>query len=305
MGQSHDTTVNAAPRVMFDEAGDNGLVVCDRYLPAELLAEIFCRAHPETLLNCQLVCKRWRLVIQNYVWRKKAELALGKPFPRHVEEEIPWRVFYRICETRPFEKNLLRNHSGERDMKYWEILSNGGDFWRIETPPTGVPELPSTESIFGGRQICFATSYHSCTKKQIVDLVAEGFHPYVLDVLQPPIVVSEWYSCRWDCPAIYECQVELLGPEEKDKTVNILDKFRFRDTIEGERQNQWLYISHVFENYGSGLRRISFLHGGMDRLFWAGHYGSKMAGACICIKVPPVTTNTYDDESDTPPILDE
>jgi len=43
----------------------------------------------------------------------------------------------------------------------------------------------------------------------------------------------------------------------------------------------------------------------MDKSFWAGHYGSKMAGACISIKIPPVTTYTYDDESDTPSILDE
>lgn len=49
---------------------------------------------------------------------------------------------------------------------------------------------------------------------------------------------------------------------------------------------------------------ISFLHGGMDKSFWAGHYGSKMAGANICVKIPPLT-HTYDDESDTPPILDE
>lgn len=188
MGQSHDTIIDAAPRVAFDEESNNGLVICDRYVPAELLAEIFCRARHGTLLNCQLVCKRWKMVIQNYVWRKKTELVLGKPFPRQIEE-IPWQVFYLICKRRAFEKNLLRNHSGERNMKYWQVLSNGGDSWKIEVPPVGVPELPLTEPVFGGRQICFATSYHSCTKKQIVDLQDEGFHPYVLDVLQPPIVV--------------------------------------------------------------------------------------------------------------------
>jgi len=38
---------------------------------------------------------------------------------------------------------------------------------------------------------------------------------------------------------------------------------------------------------------------------WVGYEGIKMAGACICVKIPPVTTYTYDDESDTPSILDE
>src|SRR5436190_8836958 len=161
MGQSHDTNAMNASRVIFNEAGDNGLIVYDRYrIPAELLGEIFCYVDHRTLLNCQLVCKRWKNVIQNYVWRKKAELVLGKPFPRS-HEEMPWHAFYLICKLKPFERNLLKNHSGEQDKKHWQILSNGGNFWTVENPPVGVPELPLTEPIFEGKQICFATSYHS------------------------------------------------------------------------------------------------------------------------------------------------
>lgn len=46
----------------------------------------------------------------------------------------------------------------------------------------------------------------------------------------------------------------------------------------------FLQIEHRFENYGQGLRRISFVHGGRDRPFWAGHYGSKMARATVKVK---------------------
>lgn len=188
MGQSQDVikTSIASPRVMFDEKDNNGFTICGRDIPAELLAEIFCRVDLRTLLNCQLVCKRWWVVIQNYIWRKKAELTLGKAFPRH--QEMPWHVFYLVCKKKPFEKNLLKNHSGEQNKKYWELLSNG-DFWEVENPPVGVPELPSTEPIFEGKQICFVTSFRNSSKRQLVDLVAEGLHPYVLDVLQPSIVV--------------------------------------------------------------------------------------------------------------------
>jgi len=74
-------------------------------------------------------------------------------------------------------------------MKHWEI---GNDIalsisWMVEDPPVGVPEMPLTEPIFEGKQICFVS--YNCTKRQLVDLVAEGLHPYILDVLQPPIVV--------------------------------------------------------------------------------------------------------------------
>jgi hypothetical protein len=58
-----------------------------------------------------------------------------------------------------------------------------------------------------------------------------------------------------------------------------------------------MQISHVFENYGRGLREINFTHGGMDKAFWAGHYGSKMAGACISVRVPQIQYN-HDDELD-------
>lgn len=48
----------------------------------------------------------------------------------------------------------------------------------------------------------------------------------------------------------------------------------------------FLQFEHEFKNYGKGLRKIKFSHGGQDSQFWAGHYGSKMAGACVRMEVP-------------------
>ncbi|XP_011633069.1 F-box only protein 44-like isoform X2 [Pogonomyrmex barbatus] len=284
MGQFITTPwISTSPtsRVMFDVEGDNGLMLYNRYLPVELLVEIFCRADCKTLLTCQLVCKRWQMMIQKYVWHKKAEQTLGKAFPWH--EDVPWSVFYFICKKQPYERNLMKNHSGMEGMDYWTITYNSGDCWTVEEPPAGVPELPTTELMFKERHTCFTTSFHTCIKEQSVDLVAEGIHPYVLDTMQPSITVSEWYSCRWDCPAIYQLKVRLLKDE---KDTEVLDEFQFHDILEGDKQNKWLHVSHVFKNYGSGVRVITFEHGGKDRSYWAGHYGSKMAGACIFIEVP-------------------
>jgi len=62
----------SSSRVIFDEEGVNGLILCDKYLPNEMLMEIFCYADYKTLLSCQLVCKRWKMLIENSkVWRKK------------------------------------------------------------------------------------------------------------------------------------------------------------------------------------------------------------------------------------------
>lgn len=266
-------------RVEYDEKSENGLIFGEQYLPEELLAEILCYVNYNTLLNCQLVCKRWRILIESYVWRKKAEMSLGRQLAPN--KNVPWTQYYLICKKRPFERNLIKNCSGKHGVaRHWKILSEGGNQWAVENPPIGVPPLPA-DPILEGEQFCFATSFNSCTKMQTIDLEKEGLLPFVLDELQPPILVSEWYSCRWDCPAVYECSMQLLKEDNA-----VIDSFQFRGSIEGEQQNQWHYVSHEFKNYGPGLRKVSFYHGGMDKSYWEGHYGSKMAGACVYIKVP-------------------
>lgn len=55
------------------------------------------------------------------------------------------------------------------------------------------------------------------------------------------IQVSEWYSCRWDCPAIYECKIKLLGEDNK-----IIDSFEFHDSIEEEKQNEWHQVYYIY-----------------------------------------------------------
>ncbi|XP_046628560.1 F-box only protein 6-like isoform X2 [Neodiprion virginianus] len=110
-------------RVKFDENSDNGLVLTDRYLPEELLSEILFHVDHKTLLNCQLVCKRWQLVLQNYVWRKKAEAVIGQHLD--INEETSWLLYYNICSKKFLEKNLIKNHSGKNGpRKHWKQATN-------------------------------------------------------------------------------------------------------------------------------------------------------------------------------------
>lgn len=176
-------------RVPFEESENNGLVLSDKYIPEELLGELFCYVDCKSLLNCQLVCKRWKDLIQEYVWRKKAELIFGQSLQCLKSYELPWTVYYKICKKNPFERNLLKNHSGQEGLKkHWVISRQGGDHWRIEKPPVGVPPLPD-DPVFEGKNSCFVTSYSLCSKRQIVDLIAEGLSDVLLDTFQPPIQV--------------------------------------------------------------------------------------------------------------------
>ncbi|XP_076301566.1 F-box only protein 44-like [Lasioglossum baleicum] len=288
MGQFHDNSMST--REEFDEESENGLIFADRYIPGELLTQIFTYVDHKSLLSCQLVCKRWEMLIKSYVWRKVAELTCGGQ-SLLLRKEVPWHVYYFICEKKPFGRNLIRNHSGEERYKHWEITREGGDCWVVENPPVGVPPLSSDDPILEGKQYCFTTSYQFCVKRQIIDLEKEGLIPYVLDNLRPPIEISEHYCCRWDCPAFFELKVFLVNENDE-----VMLTFDFNETITGGTQNQWHRVTHTFTNYRPGLRKIIYSHGGVDKSFWSGHYGSKMAGACVRVHFP--VAQHFDGEDD-------
>ena len=172
----------------------NGFILQGKRIPTEIIIEILSYIDYESLRNSQLVCKRWWILMQSYVWRKKAQMIMGCSLQSI--KDIHWSVFYTICSKKPFNRNLLKNHSGEHGVnKHWEtfvngVFTEGGNEWMVENPPVGVPALPDTEPIFQGKSYCFATSYYDCTKQQTIELATEGLSSVLLDKLQPPIMVK-------------------------------------------------------------------------------------------------------------------
>lgn len=176
-------------REVFDEKVENGLIVSGTYLPEELLAEILCYVDYSSLSKCRLVCKRWKDLTETYVWRKKAEISLGRSLL--FRTEVPWYFYYLICVKKPFERNLIKNHSGEEGTEsHWDTVTQGEN-WKVENPPIGVPLLPNNEPVLEGKQYCFVTSFRLCIKRQVIRLEEEGLLPCILDELQPPIVVLQ------------------------------------------------------------------------------------------------------------------
>lgn len=168
-----------------DDGSINGLTIAKNYIPEELLTEILCYLDPKTLLSCQLVCQRWKHQIQRFVWHKKAERTMGHPL--FFDQRTPWMAYYSICVKMPFNRNLIKNHSGEKEVILnWRLPPIKDIRWFIESPP--VPPLPH-DSRFTEKNHCFLTSSGMSWKYQTVDLVKEGFSKYLLDFLQPPIKV--------------------------------------------------------------------------------------------------------------------
>ncbi|XP_034392105.1 F-box only protein 6-like [Cyclopterus lumpus] len=236
-------------------------------VPLEILEEIFLNLPPEQVVwVCRLVCHQWGQVADSEsLWRGRCR---REGYRLRDASKIPkdWRLFYFLCKKR---RNLLKNPKGENKMKNWQILENGGDQWKVE----GVMVPHPNEKV----QQNFVTSYGMCKKSQLIDLGVEGYNALFMDHFQPGIKISDWYAPRWDCGSEYTIRVELLN--QRKKAVQTFAP----DTVYFEQWNDqtWNQMTHVFQDYGPGVRYIRFTHGGKDAQFWAGWYGIRVTDSCV------------------------
>ncbi|KAF3697161.1 F-box only protein 6 F-box only protein 6b [Channa argus] len=233
----------------------------------EVVEEIFLNVPPDQVVCvCRLVCWQWKEVADSEaLWRQRCRRE-GYCLRDPSRTPRDWRLFYFSCKNR---RNLLKNPRGEDDLNGWEILENGGNEWAVH----GLRRPHPDETV----QKNFVTSYGMCRKVQLIDLKKEGYSPSFMDDLQPHIRISDWYSPRSDCGCQYEICVELLN-----ERMNTVQKFA-PDIVYFEQWNNesWQQMSHVFQNYGPGVRYIRFTHGGKDTQFWAGWYGIRLTDSCV------------------------
>ncbi|XP_037540378.1 F-box only protein 6-like [Nematolebias whitei] len=154
-------------------------------------------------------------------------------------------------------------------MKEWQILQNGGDGWRV----TEVPNPHPDEEV----RTAFATSFYICEKLQMIDLKKEGYNQFFMDHFQPDIRISDWIIPRWGCGSQYHVRVELLNNKMKR-----LQMFAPRTVdLKTGTYLHWNQMTHIFHNYGPGVRYIRFIHGGKDTRFWKGFFGVHITQTCV------------------------
>ncbi|CAL8367353.1 unnamed protein product [Lota lota] len=240
-------------------------------LPPELLQEIFVNLPAHQVVRvCPLVCPEWRaLVHSESLWKERCRREGYKPRDEAVLKG--WKFFYFLSKDR---RNLLKNSKAEEGLRDWVILSNMGDGWLAEHVLKPHPNEGTTQN--------FVSSYGPCMKSQLVDLRKEGYNNYIMDKIQPHIRISDWYAARWDCTCEYELRVELLN--KKKKAIAAFTP----GTLHSEQWNcdEWNEITHVFRNYGPGVRYVNFVHGGKDKQFWKGWYGVRVTDSCVEICPP-------------------
>ncbi|XP_051768177.1 F-box only protein 2 [Ctenopharyngodon idella] len=173
-------------------------------------------------------------------------------------------------------RNLLKNPNGDDDLDHWELTENGGDQWRTEDMPGDCGHIYIDDSITK----YFCTSFEPCLKRQVIDLLEEGYDPENLDIAQPAVNVEDWYCGRTDCGCIYKLTVSLL-----DEGQEIITEFKPDEvTLDPDCDDcSWRKVSHTFTDYGPGLRFISFEHGGQDTKYWQGWFGVRVTGSSVTV----------------------
>ncbi|XP_067302649.1 F-box only protein 6-like isoform X1 [Pseudorasbora parva] len=236
-------------------------------LPLAVVEEILLNLPAHQVVRvCRLVCHEWKeLVDSASYWKERCRREGIQPCDASRPPE-DWRLFYFITKKR---RNLLKNPRADDNLQEWLIVSNGGDQWAVEENRKPFPDETVTK--------CFVTSYGLCLKRQLIDLKKEGYNDAFMDQLQPHIKISDWYAPRFDCGCQYEVCVRLL--DQKKKNIKTFEPEKvFFDQWNNE---PWCQMTHVFKDYGPGVRYICFTHGGVDTQFWAGHYGIRVTNSSV------------------------
>nr|XP_055039894.1 F-box only protein 2-like [Misgurnus anguillicaudatus] len=173
--------------------------------------------------------------------------------------------------------NLLKNPNGDEDFEHWELTKNGGDQWLIEEMSGNCGHDFINKSVIK----YFWTSFDLCLKRQVIDLLEEGYDPETLDIAQPAVTIKDWYGNRSDCGFIYKLYVALL-----DENQEVIAEFKPDDvTFKPDTSDcSWKQVTHTFTDYGPGLRFISFEHGGKDTRYWKGWFGVRVTGSSVTIE---------------------
>nr|XP_040135806.1 F-box only protein 50 [Ictidomys tridecemlineatus] len=122
-----------------------------------------------------------------------------------------------------------------------------------------------------------------CFKRQLVDLVMEGVWQELLDSAQIEICVADWWGARENCGCIYRLRVRLLDTYE-----NEVVKFSASpNPVLQWTERSCRQVSHVFTNFGKGIRYVSFEQYGRDMRSWVGHYGALVTHSSVRIRIRP------------------
>ncbi|MEE6485229.1 hypothetical protein FKM82_014218 [Ascaphus truei] len=206
------------------------------HLPGDALLDVLSLVPARDLIQrCQSVCSLWRDIIDSPThWKKKCQLE-GLVSKHSKRKPCDWKMFYLVSKLK---RNLLKNPCAEEKFTFWRIDKSCGDGWKIDDLPGTFGQPFADEKA----KKYFVTSYGSCKKSQLIVLKKEGYSNELMDVIQPDIVVRDWYAARHDCGCKYKVRVQLLSEDNI-----VLDEFFPKPTfIKQWSDAKWTQVLHKY-----------------------------------------------------------
>ena len=261
-------------------------------LSQDVTEEILLRFGLKELLLASQVSSSWNSIIKSkqFLRRKLKYEKIGLPQSVWNDNfDLKFYLSFLKNQLVPFEKNLLRNSSGEEEednspqltqgnrtldledfdehwFRGWYVYSSGGWGWKLMEQE--------------GRR-CFVTAQISCTKQQVINLEDNGISGWILDTYKPDISFEEHYSTSSGYGGCYECKVSLQNAKGQ-----VIDHRSWRDDIAAEVNSCWKRFKGRFADYPEGVRSIVFYHGGFGDYEHEGWWGTRMTGATVSVSFP-------------------
>ncbi|ROL53226.1 F-box only protein 44 [Anabarilius grahami] len=176
----------------------------------------------------------------------------------------------------------------------WKELVDSASHWRERCRREGIQPCDASRTPEDWRLFYFLTKkQHNLLKNPRADDDLQGWEivcnggdhwaaeinrkPFPDDTVTKCFVTSYGYAPRFDCGCQYEICVELL-----DQKKNPIRTFQPEKVLfEQWNDEPWCQMTHVFKDYGRGVRFIRFTHGGVDTQYWAGHYGIRVTNSSV------------------------
>ncbi|RXG72737.1 F-box only protein 6 [Armadillidium vulgare] len=269
----------------------NGNIIFGCEIPDEILLQIFENLDDYILVKyVPLVCRHWHELSKTWhLWkarlrRRNVKVSEGRMdrFLSSWDDPLVVATVQWLCvnsDRKPVNFNVLKNPSGEQGFSHWKV-QHGGDNIIVEETPFGCDPIPEESGL--PTQHCFVSSYALCKRSQSVSLYRDlGFKPFVLQVLEPSLIISEWVSARFDCGAQSMIQVSVIGKNEKPAV--FITRWKDSDFGRVEWYKMWKKVN--YEELPDGMHTIHFKNLSQDTQFWAGHYGAKTAGSSVVLDI--------------------
>ncbi|OBS78505.1 hypothetical protein A6R68_19099 [Neotoma lepida] len=184
---------------------------------------------------------------------------------------LSWKLLFL---ERPLYRNLLSSPNPEGINIYQPA------------PPTGPTRKPLTElGNFHGWYITTENLQGPLSwtvKEQCVNLLAKKLWEELLDDEQPDITVMDWFEDSRLDQCVYELHVWLLAADRR--TVIAQHHVAPRTTGRGP-PGRWIQVSHVFRQYGPGVRYVHFQHKAKNRMEAGGLRRTRVTDSSVSVQL--------------------